>query len=92
MQDRMTKEQFLASRKAAGRAIDVETCEIEWCYAQAFDPYGVDTDLPDELWVVGREYFARSAESDGWVSIYDLPEDKRRLLYARMGEPDECPF
>jgi hypothetical protein len=30
-EDRMTKEEFLASRKVAGRLIDVETCDIgEW--------------------------------------------------------------
>jgi hypothetical protein len=27
-EDRMTKEKFLANRKAAGRVIDPETCDI----------------------------------------------------------------
>ena len=80
-EDRILKEK-------AGRMIDVETCEIEWCFAQTLDPYGIEPDLPDDLWQVGRSYFVRSAESDGWVCAYDLPEDKRRALYARIKRGD----
>ena len=83
-EDRMTKEEFLANRKAAGRVIDVETCEIaQWC-VEILDPYGVEPDLPDEMHCVGRTTFVRSAESDGWVSVYDLPENKARALYGRI--------
>ena len=39
--NQMTKEEFLASRKAAGRVIDVETCEIWSAPCQILDPYGV---------------------------------------------------
>ena len=96
-EDRMTKEEFLASREAAGRLIDVETCEIQWWYAQTLDPYGVERDLPAELRLVGRSYFVRSAESDGWVSLYDLPKDKARALHARIergdvGSMNDLPF
>ena len=62
-EDRMTKEEFLANRKAAGRVIDVETCEMRQ---------------------IGRLTFVQSAESDGPVCQYDLPEDKRRALCARI--------
>ena len=45
--DRMTKEEFLANRKAAGRDIDIENCAIWQTYCQILDPYGIDPP-PDE--------------------------------------------
>ncbi len=39
---KMTKEEFLANRKAAGRVIDPETCAIHECYVDLADPYGVN--------------------------------------------------
>ena len=36
-EDRMTTEGFLASRKAAGRKIDVETCDIWWEHRKIAD-------------------------------------------------------
>ena len=83
-EDRKMKEEFLANRKAAGRVIDVETCEIAQWWVQIMDPYGVEPDLPDEMQCVGRTTFVRSAESDGWVSVYDLPENEARALYGRI--------
>ena len=80
-EDRMTKEAFLASRIAAGRLIDVETCEITWWWAKIVDPYGVD---PNSDPCVGRVIFVISAESDGPVCEYDLPKDKIRALYDRL--------
>ena len=53
-EDRKMKEEFLANRKAAGRVIDVETCEIAQWWVQILDPYGVEPDLPDEMQCVGR--------------------------------------
>ena len=42
-------EKWLAIRKQEGLKIDPGTAEVTWHYAQTFDPYGVDPDLPEEL-------------------------------------------
>lgn len=78
-EDRMTKEEFLANRKAAGRVIDVETCDIAEWWVPTMDPYGVEPDLPDEMRQIGRLTFVQSAESDGPVCQYDC----RRTSAAR---------
>jgi hypothetical protein len=52
--------EWLALRKKAGREIDPETAEVMWVYAQTLDPYGIDPELPEECYSVGREYFARA--------------------------------
>jgi hypothetical protein len=62
----MTKEEFLANRKAAGHVINVETCDIWDEYRQILDPYEVDPP-PPEGYCIGRVIFVRSAESDGPV-------------------------
>jgi hypothetical protein len=90
-EDSMTKEEFLASRKAAGRVIDVETCKIAWWYAQIVDPYEIESDLPDEAYCVGSICFVVSPESDGPVCVCDLPEDKVRALYARIDRANQTP-
>jgi len=69
--------QWLAIRKEAGLKLDPETAEVEWCYAQTLDPYGVDPDLPEQCQQIGREYFARSRASDVWVNFRDLPKTIR---------------
>jgi hypothetical protein len=80
----LTTEQWLAIRKEAGLKIDPKTAEVTWFYAQTMDPYGVNPDLPEELWQVGREYFARSPGSDIWVSFDDLPDATRKALLDRV--------
>ena len=60
--------------------ISPETAEVEWCYAQTLDPYGVDPDLPEQCQQIGREYFARSPASDVWVNFRDLPKTIRDAL------------
>ena len=47
------------------------------------DPYGVDPELPEEYWQVGREYFARSPGSDVWVWFGDLPDATRDALWEK---------
>lgn len=74
---------WLETRKLAAQKIDPETAEVGWTYAQTLDPYGVEPDLPDECWQIGREYFARSPESDIWVWFGDLPEDVRDQLWEK---------
>ncbi len=80
MVEQITVEQWLAIRKDAGLQIDPEAAEVEWTYAQTFDPYGVYGKLPDEYQQVGREYFARSPGSDVWVWFGDLLEATRSAL------------
>jgi hypothetical protein len=76
-------DEFLRLREAAGQKIDPEIAEVGWWYAETLDPYGVH-DLPEELQQVGRERFARSPESDGWVWFGDLPHLTLRRLYERI--------
>jgi hypothetical protein len=76
-------EQWLAIRKEAGLKINPETAQVEWRFAETLDPYGVDPDLPKECQQIGREYFARSPESDIWVHFHDLPDQIRDVLWER---------
>jgi hypothetical protein len=75
--------QLRAERKKAGEAIDVETCEMDSREVTYCDWYGSD---PDPLWEgeTCQARFVRSKATDGWVCAYDLPEEKRKALYARM--------
>lgn len=70
-------------RKAVGLHVDPETAEVTWIYAQTLDPYGDYPNLPEEYQQVGREYFARSPESDIWVSFDDLPDATREALWKK---------
>jgi hypothetical protein len=79
--------QWLASRKEAGRVIDIENCELGWWYAELSDPYGIYKALgefSEEDSCVGRERFVRSPESNGWISEVDLPEEKLNALRERI--------
>ena len=82
--DELTIEQWLQVRKEEGRKIDPDTAEVTWIYAQTLDPYGVYPDLPEECQCIGRLNFARSPDSDIWVSFYDLPDETRRQLWERL--------
>jgi hypothetical protein len=73
-------DEFLAIRKAEGLKIDPRTAEVAWVYAETFDPYGLHI-VPDELSMVGREYFARDPGSDIWVRFEDLPENTQGALW-----------
>jgi hypothetical protein len=92
----MTNEQFRADRKAAGRAIDVATCQIYWFLGWSADPYGIGenpiTDADLEVyqinWFKGCECFVRSPESGGYVWAYDLPKEKRKALRDRIAVED----
>ena len=79
----MPVEEWLAIRKEAGLQIDPENAEVYWCYALTVDPYAVYPELPEEYRQVGREYFARSPESDIWVNFGDLPETTRIALWEK---------
>jgi len=74
---------WVASRKDAGRIIDIETCELGRWYASDLDPYGVSRD-PDLYVQVGTNRFVRSPESNGWISEKDLPVEKFKAMYDRI--------
>jgi hypothetical protein len=76
-------QEFLSIRKESGLKIDPSTAAVEWIYAQTLDPYGIYSDLPAEYQQVGREYFARSPESDVWVWFGDLPAAARDRLWEK---------
>jgi hypothetical protein len=61
--------------------VDPETAEVMWDYVYTIDPYGVDTDLPEEYRQIGRAYFARSPGSDIWVWFGDVPEKVQKRLW-----------
>ena len=80
------RQRFLSVRREAGQKIDPATAEVDWTYAQIMDPYGIDPDLPEEHFCVGRVYFARSPESDIWVWFGDLPDATWDALWQRKHE------
>ncbi|MET4449379.1 hypothetical protein ABIB75_007693 [Bradyrhizobium sp. GM2.2] len=82
-QKRETVEEWLAIRKRAGLEIDPAIAEIMWTHGLTLDPYGVRSDLPEELRQIGRVYFARAPGSDIWVSFGDLPDVTCKALWKR---------
>ena len=62
--DQLTRAQldaWLASRKEAGRVIDIQTCELGRWKAYDCDPYGARPDLPEEMQQVGTNRFVALA-------------------------------
>jgi hypothetical protein len=85
----MTVEEWLAIRKEAGLKIDPETAKLSWHWAPIMDPYGVIPNLPDEACCIGRVYFARSPDSDIWVSFHDIPEATVTALWPKLKASDD---
>ena len=78
-------EQWVASRPEAGRAIDIETCELGRWAALELDPYGIREARGEEPYPqVGTNRFVRSPESRGWVWEGDLPTEKAKAMYDRI--------
>jgi hypothetical protein len=77
-------QDWLATRKAAGAAIDTETCELGKWYAHDADPYGADDDLDEEMCQIGTNRWVRSPESKGWVNEQDLPPEMVGAMYERI--------
>ena len=48
---------------------------MTWSYELTLDPYGVQPELPLEYQQIGREYFARTPDSNIWVWFGDLPDE-----------------
>jgi len=78
-------EQWVASRAEAGRAIDIEICEVGHFGAGDFDPYGL-RELKGEEWYgqVSTNCFVRSSTSNGWIHECDLPAEKLKALDDRL--------
>jgi hypothetical protein len=82
----MTKDEqqrWISSRKEAGRAIDIETCELGRWHQYDCDVYGVH-DLPPEMQQIGTNRYVRSPTSNGWINEEDLPVEKVRAMYDRI--------
>lgn len=92
----LSVDEWLKFRKEAGLKIDPENAEVEWFYIYTLDPYDVLPELPPEYRQVGRDYFARSPESDGWVWFGDLPEEVSSKLWemysSKLAFPAGLPF
>jgi hypothetical protein len=77
--NRKVKE-FTERCRAAGRLIDVNTCEQHWEWGDELDPYYMEL-APYES--INRICFVRNKDSDDWICIYDLPEEKVQALNER---------
>jgi hypothetical protein len=64
------------------RAIDPDTCEVDWAYGPTLDPYGGVGVRPEDS-CVGRGYWARSPGSDAWVNFVSLPKRVSDALMAK---------
>lgn len=56
-------------REDAGRAIDIETCELGRWPANDRDPYGIleaKGELPEAMFQIWTNRWVRSPESRGW--------------------------
>jgi hypothetical protein len=91
----MTLEEFavwIASRKRAGAAIDIETAELKGWWSPEGDPYGLSLRALEEAPSyenspkLSPHYFVRDPRSRGWVWQGDLPDDKRAATQARIDE------
>jgi hypothetical protein len=96
--DRMTKEEYLADRQAAGEMIDVETCRVWEQYSNFVDPYGLDP-VPDDFDPDAPDHDPDPVEMAIWVGSLehgavledDLPIAKQRALYARIERENHVP-
>ena len=84
-------KEWVASRKEAGRSIDIEICELGRWYVQVLDPYGLYAAFGEESEdQIGGYFFVRNPHSTGWVWANDLPESKRKSMYERITRKREA--
>jgi hypothetical protein len=72
--------EWLANRREAARAIDIESAELGQWKSCEVDPYGLLGVTSDD---VGAKWFVRSPESHGWISEFDLPVNKQQAVLDR---------
>jgi hypothetical protein len=77
-------ERRMEERRAAALLLDPSTAEINWWYAEGFDPYGDGLPLLPQEEQIGRRYFARAPGSDIHVCFRDLPEATRDAIWERF--------
>jgi hypothetical protein len=77
--NRKVKE-FYANRRAAGRLIDIETCQGCHSTIDESDPYGIEL---APYGMINCVLFVRNKDSDDWIWVSDLPADKREALNER---------
>ena len=82
--DELTIEQWLQIRKEEGRKIDPKIAEVMCDRVYVADPYAIYPDLAEECQCIGRLNFARSPDSEIWVSFKDLSDETRRQLWERL--------
>ena len=75
--------EWLASRKGAALAIDIEYCELGQWKSCVADPYGV-LDWSSENF--GTKWFVRTPESHGWIAAVDLPGDKYEAMMDKVAQ------
>jgi hypothetical protein len=78
---------WVASRAEAGKAVDIETCDLGDWHTYVIDSYGVRAragQLSEEMQQIGRNRFVRSPGSKGWVCEDDLSPASREALRARI--------
>jgi hypothetical protein len=78
-------EAWIATREDAGRAIDIETCELGRWHALDVDPYGIREARGEEPYEqIGTNRWVRSPASNGWIWEGNLPTEKARAMYDRI--------
>jgi hypothetical protein len=91
MRDEVTPEQldaWFASRKDAGRVINIEACEVTRDAVPVSNPYEAHPFGGPQVQEARMCCFARSAESNGWICEDDLPPEKRSALRDRLDDQD----
>ena len=81
---KMSLEEWLATRVEAGTHIDPDTAEVDWEYGDPGDPYRVYPDRPAEARCIGRVRFARAPGTDIWVAFEDLPSEVCKRLWENI--------
>ena len=84
---KMSPEEWLATRVEAGIHIDPDTAGVDWEYGDPGDPDRVYPDRPAECRCIGRVRFARAPGTDIWISR----KYAKRSLQAPVGKHKRRP-
>ena len=78
-------EEFYRLKKAQGKLIDLDTCEVFFNYTDVTDPYHV---LPGEDYCTRRSFFARNPGSKNAVCFDQIPREILDKLEAKRDAAD----